>query len=219
MKNLKQKAIELRKKGFSLREISEKLEISKSTASLWLGGVELSNDAKNRIEGLRILARIKSIATKKKKSESENDVISQRVDELLKKTSFSKNHIKIACALLYWCEGGKFDNGVTFMNSDPEMIGYFMHTLRSGFNIDENKFRALIHLHDYHNEKDQMQFWSDITKIPVTQFMKSYHKENTGKVKRKNYPGCLSVRYYDKKIFTELMLIYRGLSKTIAGFV
>ena len=212
MKDLKQEAVSLRKKGFSLREISIALGISKSTASLWLGKIDLSNKAKRRIEEIRISARVKSTATKKKKADAENDVIAQRVGELLKKTHFSKNHIKIFCALLYWCEGGKFDSSVTFMNSDPEMIKYFLHTLRRGFNINESKFRALIHLHDYHNEKDQIKFWSNITGIPVSQFVKSYHKKNTGKVKRENYPGCLSVRYYDKKVFTELRFIYKGLN-------
>ena len=44
---VKQKAIHLRQKGLSLNEISHQLSISKSTASLWVRNIELSEKVKN----------------------------------------------------------------------------------------------------------------------------------------------------------------------------
>jgi hypothetical protein len=99
------------------------------------------------------------------------------------------------------------------MNADPEMIKYFLCAFRNSFNLKENKFRALIHLHKYHNAKKQLKFWSNITKIPANQFNKPYLKKNTGKNKKENYPGCISIRYYDKKVFKELVSVYKKLYK------
>lgn len=210
---LKEKAILLRKKGFSFREISESLGVSKSTASLWLSSMRLSAKAKKRINRLSVIGRIKANRTNNKKKIAENKKISERVKKYFEQINFSKDYLKIVCAVLYWCEGAKNDDGVVFINSDPEMIKYFLYSFRSAFDVDESKFRALIHLHEYHNQEVQLKFWSNITKIPKIRFFKPYLKNNTGKNKRENYPGCISIRYYDKKIFKELVLIYKQLHK------
>lgn len=49
-RHIVERAISLRKAGFSLNEISEELNIAKSTSSLWLQATELSLLAKERLE-------------------------------------------------------------------------------------------------------------------------------------------------------------------------
>lgn len=78
---LKERAISLRKKGFSFREISEVLYISKSTASLWLKDVELSVKAKDRIKKLGIEGREKGNITRREATEKENK-LGSRLDKL-----------------------------------------------------------------------------------------------------------------------------------------
>lgn len=216
---LKSRATKLRKDGFSFREISEKLEISKSTASLWLHNVKLSSKAKERIFDLGVKGRKKAVQTNGKKRQAEEEVINKKVEENFKNFNCSKLDYKIACALLYWCEGTKHksNTSVSFMNADPEMIKYFMFVFRNSFDLNEKKLRGLIHLHEYHDNEKQLKFWSDITKIPINQFNKSYLKKNTGKNKKENYPGCLSIRYSDVKIYKELIFIIRKLVKIQCG--
>jgi transcriptional regulator with XRE-family HTH domain len=213
--DLKNKAVILRREGFSYREISEKLKMSKGTASLWLRDVELSKIAKKRIQKLGTDGRNKGIETNRKKIETEDFLIEESVKEEFDNFIYRKIDFKIACALLYWGEGTKHDenSSVSFMNSDPEMIKYFLHTFRNSFEVDEKKFRGLIHLHEYHDEEMQLKFWSNITKIPIAQFNKSYLKKNTGKNKKIDYPGCLSIRYSDVKIYKEIMFIIKELAK------
>ena len=100
---------------------------------------------------------------------------------------------------------------VSFSNSDPQLIKYFLKIFRKSFVLEEKKFRALLHIHDYHNEKKQIQFWSKVTQIPTGQFSRSFHKKNTGKNKRVGYPGCLSVRYYNSIIQKELVFICKEI--------
>jgi hypothetical protein len=105
------------------------------------------------------------------------------------------------------------NKSVSFINSDPEMIKYFLDVFRKAFKVDEKKFRALIHLHEYHDIDKQTDFWSKITRIPKEQFTKPYRKENGGKRKRENYQGCVSIRYNDRKIAKELIFLVKELSK------
>lgn len=212
---LKNKAEKLRKQGFSFREISEKLGISKSTASLWLRDIELSNKSKERIKKLGIDGRKKGSEVKRNKRKLENSEIKEKVAKYFSGYTQSRIDSKIACALLYWGEGTKYEGNtsVSFMNSDPEMIRYFLLTFRKSFDLEERKFRALIHLHGYHDVKKQLEFWSNVTEIPIRQFNKSYLKKNTGKNKKENYPGCMSIRYSDIRIYEELMFTIEELKK------
>lgn len=212
---LKNKAITLRKKGFSFKEINEKLGISKSTASLWLRDIKLSEKAKKRIYELGVVGRNKASITNDNKRKLIDKHIKKKVEGYFTNFSCSKNDYRIATALLYWCEGTKHkeNSSVSFINADPEMIKYFLYVFRNSFEIEEKKLRGLVHLHEYHNEEKQLKFWSDVTKIPISQFNKSYLKKNTGKNKKENYPGCISIRYSDVKIYKELMFIIKRLMK------
>lgn len=83
-------------------------------------------------------------------------------------SSASKDSHKLFCTLLWWCEGNKDNAMIRFTNSDPTLIANFLATLRSGFDIKEEKLRVLMYLHTYHDNEKQKQFWSRITYIPIT---------------------------------------------------
>jgi hypothetical protein len=117
-------------------------------------------------------------------------------------------------SLLYWCEGSKNDRRVVFMNSDPLLVKAYLKLLRAAFSINEEKIRAVLHLHEYHNIKKAIKYWSKITKIKTNNFF-IYHKNNSGKRKKTNYYGCLSIRYGDSKILDEILLIIRRFSEII----
>ena len=127
----------------------------------------------------------------------------------LKKIKLNKELYKLLCSFLFWTEGGKStDSYVFFINSDPKMVSMFLKLIRSSFIINEEKFRALAHIHNYHDENEILKYWSKITKIPLTRFSKSYKKPNTGKRLREGYKGSLRIRYYDYKIALELRSFY-----------
>lgn len=212
--NIIKKATDLRKNGFSFREIGERLEISKSTASLWLRNIELSEIAKERIHKLGVDGRIRGNSSVKNRIAIEDGKILTSAKKSINQCDFLKKDLKIVCALLYWCEGGKTEKSqLTFINSDPKLVKYFVDTFRRAFDVDESKFRALIHLHDYHDVNEQILFWSEITKIPRLQFTKPYNKPNTGKRKKDDYQGCVSIRYYGRQIRQEIMFLIKEISK------
>ena len=111
-------------------------------------------------------------------------------------------------AMLYWGEGYKGSHEspaglVDFANSDPEMIQMFLKFLRAVFYLDESKFRVYLYCHSNQNLKDIMDFWSNLTSIPITQFSKPYIKKDFGS-KRVMSHGLVHIRYYDKKLLLEI---------------
>lgn len=210
--DLKLEAISLRKKGFSLNEISKKLHLAKSTTSIWLSKIELSPKAQKRLAQKQILGQYKSVLVKRKKRELEKEVLGDIAYQMISNIDQSKDLYKLYCALLWWCEGNKNSSFVRFTSSDSSLIQNFLFTFRLGFALDETKLRVLMHLHSYHDEDTQKDFWSKVTKIPKTQFHKSFQKENTGKRWNENYPGCIAVTYYDAQIAKELEAIYNAFT-------
>lgn len=223
MPRLKQKffkAQKLRKSGYSLNEISQRLNISKSTASLWSRGIILSDKAKRRL--LKRISQAQFISAQKRILKT--DAIRQRYEkeggDLIGRIKTSKDLIKLFCGLLYWCEGSKADDNVLqFTNSEPKLTASFIGLLRKSFKLDERKFRVSLHLHGYHSVQKQINFWSKITKIPKSQFIKPYRKPNTGKRIKVDYQGCANIRYNDTKVARELLGIGRAFLKRYGGVV
>ncbi len=212
--DLKEDATKLRKKGFSIKEISKKLDISVSTSSLWLSNIILSTKAQERLRIRKILGQYKAVETNKKKRIALKKQINLNSDKSLKQIRFNKDLYKLICSIFFWTEGGKYtDSYVYFMNSDPLMIATFMKLLRSSFKIDEAKLRVLIHAHDYHHIADVERYWSTVTQISLSQFNKTYLKTNTKKRIREGYQGCVRIRYYDAKIALELRSSYNAFTK------
>lgn len=211
-------AKKLRSTGYSLKEISKKLEISKSTASLWLSDFKLSPSALIRLENRKLIGRVRSSETKKRKREERESLIREEVVSFVDSIKITESHFKMFCALIYWCEGTKnVNSGLTFVNSDPELIKSFLFFLRSSFDIDEKRLRVGLHLHGYHSHKKQIAFWSKVTEIPTSQFIRPYDKPNTGKRKKDNYPGCASIRYYDSQLAKKISFLAQELLKKYGG--
>ncbi|HEY4523724.1 MAG TPA: helix-turn-helix domain-containing protein [Candidatus Paceibacterota bacterium] len=208
----KQQAIILRKHGHSLQEISIQLGISKGTASIWLQHTPLSAIAQERIQKKRDEGSRKSRATLNGRTNKRLTEAFDFARKTLGKISSTADSSRLYCALFYWCEGekSKNDKSLFFTNSDPLLVKSFLKHLRKGFEIDETKFRVCVHLHSYHDAQKQLLFWSQITSIPLAQFIKPYQKLNSGKNKKVGYAGCASVRYHDVRIARQVQAIARA---------
>lgn len=201
-------AEQMRRQGYSLNEIAQKLHVAKSTVSLWVRDVELSEKAKECLLSKIKLGQYISAENKKKRTKEGLDNYYNNALVEIGKTTLNKSSARTACALMYYCEGNKsLFNGVCFTNSDPALIKTFLFLFRKGFDIDERKLSACIHLHEYHDAAQQLDFWSRTTGIPESQFSKPYLKPNTGKRIRKNYQGCVSVRYHNNDMGRQLLMI------------
>lgn len=213
--NVINNAKKLRHQGYSFGEIAKKLEIAKSTAHLWVNKIFLDKKALEILKKKRTLARLKGLKVLKQNREQMKKDIKEIATLSLNSIKFNRGIKKLLCSFLYWGEGSKNTNSLTFTNSDQEMIMSFLILLRSSYKLDESKFRGLIHIHEYHNEKEIKNYWSKITKIPLSQFTKSYLKPHTSKNSKAGYKGTISIRYYDYKIALELKFIYNRFAEKL----
>ena len=204
---VKEKALSLRARGYSISEIHRRLNVSKGRVSEWVRNVHLSDKSK-----LRLLDRIKlgAIISAENKKTKTRKVIDSLLSEAIKEVSTininSVGLMKLFCSLIYWCEGGKdWYSSMCFTNSDPQLVKVFLNLFRKSFSVDLKKFRVCVHLHGYHNIRKQLNFWSNITDIPLKQFIKPFNKTSTGKRIKEGYNGCVSVRYHDVGINRELL--------------
>lgn len=206
--NTKGKATEMRKRGLSLNEIHAKTKIAKGTLSIWFSDIELSKNAQSKL-----LQRIKkgqyiSAESKKKKTRDTFRKYLEEGDAEIDGVNIDAPLARILCALIYWCEGAKSEKtGIAFTNSDPNLVRTFLHLLRIGFDVDEKKFSVCVHIHKYHDAKKQLDFWSKTTNIPLERFIKPYQKSNTGKRIRKDYQGCVSIRYYSNDLARRILML------------
>lgn len=202
---LKKRAIKLRKRGFSIREIISVTGIAQGTASAWFRDIQLSKPAQARLIERIYKGRYIAAENKKKKTKFLKQTLLKKALEEVSKTNLNTDHQRILCAMIYWCEGAKNDSYVQFTNSDPKLVNLFIKLLVKTFNASRDKFKVRLHLHSYHNPKKQHEFWQQELNLKSCQFYKPYLKINSGKNIREGYPGCVAVTYFDTMLARRLL--------------
>lgn len=217
--SIKNQAVKLRRSGESLLAISKSLNISKSTASLWLRSEENRGiySSMTKQEWMIYIRAKSHESAQKRKLENINKINS---DAHLLANSFKTNLQidKALLAMLYWSEGAKGHHEVVnFANTDPGLIKLFITLFRRCYPISEDKFRLRIHLHKYHDETDAKKFWSTLTNIPLEKIGKIYWKKepNSGRRYRQNYQGICFLRYNDVRLQRELTAYAHALGEKL----
>jgi len=197
-----------------VKELHEILNVSKSTISRWIQGIELSEKAQSRLRQNYTNGQIASMKTIKEKTRQKNIVADNFAEEILSGTDINQKNQTVLCSMIYFCEGNKsLQSLVAFTNSDPDLIASFLYLFRNSFDLDEKKFRILMHLHKYHDEKTQKDFWSKVTGIPKEQFNRSYLKPSSGNYKKEGYQGCIKLHYADVAVARKLQHVAKNFMR------
>lgn len=210
--------------GKSYREITNFLDIPKSTISTWFGKtIKKPITRKAMLEHLANIRKSAVIAIKnkwKKKREQEIKIIQEKIKkEILDYPLENLGFHKSLLAMLYWAEGSKGEKEITgFVNTDPNLSHLYITLLRKCYNIDESRFAIWLRVHYYHSKKKTKKFWSELLNVPQNQFYKiSIKKRGKTKRFRKNFAGICAIRYKDKNIKRELLYLGRSLEKIITS--
>lgn len=204
MKSKKKKqSIELRKMGYSMNSISKELDVSKSSVSLWVRDIKLSEI---QIQKLRSNMHTNETIEKRRRTRLKNEESKrQKVMDIAYKQikNISRNNLFFIGISLYLGEGTKKKSGVVeFVNSDPKLIQIMMKFFKEVCNVSEEKFRGHIHLHSHLSNKKAEKYWSKISNIPNSQFFKTSQQHNkTSKNKKDSLPyGTMSIYICDTKL-------------------
>jgi hypothetical protein len=198
----KDKAIILRKRGFSFKEISEKININKSTVAYWCKEIKLSQKQKDillqKSKESGIVAGIKLSQKAKKLRDIKNKEYQKLGKEDLGK--LSKRDFFILGLGLYWGEGykkGNYEFG--FTNSDPIIIKAMIKFLENFYKVNKDELILRISInHIYKNSENEiLKYWSNITKTKLSQFTKtSFIKSRNKKIYSADsiYHGTLRIK-------------------------
>lgn len=188
----KQNAINLRKEGMSMRDIAKLLNVSRSSVSIWVRDVKLTEQQhielfrKNPAYNKQRLGQIKmsEIWRNKRLLCQEQGKIQAKKNDLY----------HIAGCMLYWAEGAKDRTTLTFSNTNPDMVLYFVNFLRKFFNLENADFNIRINCYDNNNLSiDEIQnFWLKKLALPKEALRKAIvnnaPRSRTGQPKNGKHP-------------------------------
>jgi|SRR3989344_2876405 len=191
-KKFKMQAIRLRKRGLSYNEIKRHMSVAKSTLSLWLKNIPLSEEHHRRLytKQIAILSR-GSQSQKERRMREIEKIIQTAASEI--KTPLTHDTYRLMGAALYWAEGTK-RGGFEVTNSDPYFILFMVKWIEKIFGVLAQNLRARLNIYPQQNDVKIKRFWSELTQIPVKNFGKSFVKPISKGYKKNNlYYGTIKV--------------------------
>jgi hypothetical protein len=220
---LRAEARRLRSEGWSLNEITAELGPPKNTLSLWLRGIELTPEQRERLHKREILEagrnRALAMAAHRQARLERINVQRMKAEAFLEGLSDQHKANQVAAAMLYLAEGAKGEGAFSFANSNPQVIRYWLYLLRTGFPVDEAKFRLQIMARKDQDIEELLQFWMQITGITKS-IRGTIDARTEGKpTKRTDYKGVCKILYHDVSLRRYLDALAQGLMTRALGVV
>jgi len=214
----KARAIALRKKGYTYKEILAEVPVAKSSLSLWLKDTPLTTREKavlkNRKDANISRGRIKAAAAARH-NRLEREKL--RLPEIKAIFELNKDIPLFQLGIgLYWAEGAKNSGSTMFTNSDAQMMIVMLSWIEkfTTYNRTDLKYRLYVHKPYVHENCEE--WWSNKLHVPLTAFTKTSIKPTSRGIKlRKNYKGCLRIEIprssallHSLKIWIDLLVEY-----------
>lgn len=213
-KEIRFKAREMRAQGYSIKEIAEALHVSRSSVSLWVRDVALTEGQAQALkERQRLWGAQNAGATRNRVLAAEQRLRYQQAGRA-QASAGSPLH-RMGC-MLYWAEGAKDRNGLNFVNSDPYMLCLFVRFLCEELAVTDNEIALYIHCHtEEWVEIDRITtYWLTLLQLPSSALRKVLFKIGS-QTRRNNLPnGVCSVRVYR----TDLVQHIFGAIQVYGGF-
>ncbi|MFD5777968.1 hypothetical protein [Streptomyces fungicidicus] len=196
--DLREKARELRLRGWTYDRIQVELGCSKSSISLWVRDLP-KPERKRSPEEASAIARRGWEATLRRREEER-----QRTKQQAKQAvgNLTPRELFLLGVGLYWAEGSKdkpYDRreNVVFVNSDPGMIQVYLSWLDI-LGIERERLRFNVMIHENADVSGAEDYWAELTGADRSAFNKTTLKRHNPKTVRKNvgdgYRGCLVIK-------------------------
>lgn len=220
---LKSKAIELRKQGFSMNMIENRYGIARSTLSGWFKNIKLTLAQKRK---LLQNSRIALVAARKKAVLWHNAQKEKRLQEAidgalktLKSINLNdQNILELALAMLYMGEGSKKTDETAIGSSNPLILKLFLAILINTYNIDIKKIRCELGLRADQDPEKMKRFWARILKLPLSNFKQvNIDKRTVGSKTYPHYKGVCQIRYGNVAIQRKLIYLSNLFCQKVIG--
>jgi transposase-like protein len=215
MKSIEKKqALVLRSQGKSIKEISRELSVAKSSVSVWVRNVVLTDAQKNYLKKKGLFrekveqSRMTRLANEKYK----RDLVISTAKKSVPKVS--SKQLWLIGMMLYWGEGGKTQRAVRFSNSDPDLIKMMMRFFREICDVPETKFRGHLHIHEHLDYRAAELYWCQVSGLKPSQLYLSYRKPSkASKGKKDSLPnGTFDIYVLNTILFYKITGWAKGIS-------
>lgn len=147
----------LRRRGYSLPEISAELGIAKTTAFRYVQNVKVRPEYGD-------ILKIKRGGSRKRKEIKEQNAL----EEAREFANLSDREKILFISALYWGEGSKGDFGLT--NTDHNLIKVFVSGLKL-LGITEDRLGVSVRIYEDLDKEECLRFWAEIVGIPKEKFV------------------------------------------------
>lgn len=164
----KNKALDLRNKGYSYSYIKSKINVSKSTLSAWLSGIPYKPNHYSKSKLIK--AREKS-ALIKRTNLLESIALSKKIakEDI---GNLSKRDTFMLGVGLYIGEGSKTNDIVRIVNSNPKIIKFMVNWFQNICAVPRDNLRLRLHLYPDNDRDASREYWSKVTGLSLNQFLK-----------------------------------------------
>lgn len=193
---LKQKAISLREKGRSIRDVEKTLAIPRSTLSGWFKNVKLtpqqSKVLRQKHKEALVKARGEAVKWHNRQKENRLKMAENEADKTLTKIDNNNREIlELSMAMLYLGEGYKAGSTTSLGNSDPLILKFFLRVIQIVYNLKMENVSFYLHLRADQDPERLKKYWSKKLGVPIDRFRKASIDKRTARTK--TYPGYKGV--------------------------
>jgi hypothetical protein len=177
----KEKAIQLRKEGYSYSHIAKMTGYSLSTLSYHLRDISYTPNKETVLK----IGKAISASSKRKSEQKQASIERARTKARQDIGPLTKRDLFMLGLGIYIGEGSKTQDIIRLVNADPNVLKIYISWLQS-FGLGVENFVIRIHLYPDSSVLDAEVFWSKQLGLPRTQFQKPSIDRRVGKDRKRS---------------------------------
>ena len=207
-----------REEGRSVKEIERLLGVSRSTASIWVRDIPLTDAQRASLKRRNPIYNGQFAGAAANAERGRTRRLAYQEQGRLRAKECGP--LYVAGCMLYWGEGAKSRNYAALSNADPEVLRLFGRFMRECFGVADLRMRVTCHLFADHisKQREVEQFWLDGLGLPQACLRKSVVNRYSRSSQRKRFNrlpyGTCKVVVYS----TEIVQMIYGSIQEFAGF-
>lgn len=211
----KESAVQLRKNGLSYAEILKQVPVAKSSLSLWLKDLPLTNSEKSVLKKRKdkniTRGRIKAAAELRKRRLDRERICFNEAKMIFDK--YKDEPLFHAGVSMYWAEGAKTSNRWMLINTDVDVIEMMVVWLRKYLQVSNSDIFFRLYIHKPYADGSCEKWWKQKLSLPGDKFLKTVIKPTIHKSRQKaGHHGCLRIEVKNSKNLFFSMKILKSLA-------
>jgi predicted transcriptional regulator len=162
-----------REQGMSVKEICRTLGVAKSSVSVWVRDIELTEEQQKVLT----LRRPFAPGAHKGAITNRNKGLEQRrqYQEQGRIKARERDPLHMAGCMLYWAEGSKSKSMLEFPNSDADMMVFYIKFLRESLQINDTEItvRIACYLGNGISVEEIEDYWLNLLSLPESSLRKT----------------------------------------------